>query len=427
MRRLPLILLIALPALGSLTPAQRQANIESFEYVWKTVRDKHFDPKLNGVDWQKAHDELLPKVEKAESMEEARGAIQELLGRLRQTHFGIIPNETYEQMSPGTGSREGETGIDARFVEGAMLVSSVRAGSPAAAAGVHAGWEIVAVGGTELAPAVAQVRKTFANSLYLPIAMRSLAMSRLAGEPGSTVAVRFRDGKGELREVAIGRARQRGAKVAFGLLPPMYVWSEWRRLEGNVAYLAFNMFMDPDALIAKVSEAVKSCGECAGFIIDVRGNPGGLGALAMGLGGWFVDKPGLRLGTLSTRDSSLRFVLFPRAETYNGPLAILVDGCSGSTAEIFAGGMKDIKRARIFGSRSAGAALPSTIEKLPNGDGFQYAFANYVSEGGRPLEGNGVEPDVEAPLTRKALLEGRDPALEAALDWIGRQRTGEKQ
>jgi carboxyl-terminal processing protease len=427
MLRLSLALLMALPAFGALTPAQRQANIDSFEYVWKTVRDKHFDPKLNGVDWQAAHAELLPRVEKAESMAEARAAMQDLLGRLKQTHFGIIPNDTYEQMKPGAGSREGDAGIDARFVEGAMLVSSVRAGSPAAVAGVHPGWEIVAVDGAGLAPAVARVEKTFAKSLFLPIALRSLALSRLAGAPGSTVKVRFRDGAGELRDVAIERVEQRGQKVEFGLLPPMYVWSDWRKIEGNVGYLAFNMFMDPEALIAKTAEAVKACKDCAGFIIDVRGNPGGIGGLAMGLGGWFVDKPGLRLGTLSTRDTKLRFVLYPRPEAYSGPLAILVDGCSGSTAEIFAGGMKDIKRARIFGSRTAGAALPSIVEKLPNGDGFQYAFANYVSEGGQPLEGNGVAPDVEAPLTRKALLAGRDDALEAALGWIRQQKNGEEQ
>jgi len=95
-----------------------------------------------------------------------------------------------------------------------------------------------------------------------------------------------------------------------------------------------------------------------------------------------------------------------------------VDGGSGSTSEIFAGGMKDLKRARIFGTRSAGAALPSVIEKLPNGDGFQYAIANYISEGGKPLEGVGVIPDVEAAPTREALLQGKDPAVEAAVRWI---------
>ena len=54
--------------------------------------------------------------------------------------------------------------------------------------------------------------------------------------------------------------------------------------------------------------------------------------------------------------------------------------------------MKDVKRARIFGTRTAGAALPSVISKLPNGDGFQYAIANYISEGGKPLEGNRRDP-----------------------------------
>ena len=55
---------------------------------------------------------------------------------------------------------------------------------------------------------------------------------------------------------------------------------------------------------------------------------------------------------------------------------------------------------------------------MPNGDGFQYAVGNYVSEGGKPLEGEGVEPDVEVKLTRAALLAGRDSVLEAALQWI---------
>ncbi len=58
---------------------------------------------------------------------------------------------------------------------------------------------------------------------------------------------------------------------------------------------------------------------------------------------------------------------------------------------------------------------------LPNGDRFQFAFANYISTGGKPLEGEGVIPDVEVPLSRSALLEGRDPAVEAASHWIRSQ------
>jgi carboxyl-terminal processing protease len=165
-------------------------------------------------------------------------------------------------------------------------------------------------------------------------------------------------------------------------------------------------------------EAVESCKRCDGFIIDLRGNPGGLGAMAMGMSGWFIEQPGQRLGTLYMRDTMLKFVVNPRANTFSGPLAILVDGASASTSEIFAGGMKDLGRARIFGTHTAAAALPSLFEKLPNGDGFQYAIANYISEGGQPLEGLGVTPDVETPLSREALLAGKDPALDAAIAWI---------
>jgi carboxyl-terminal processing protease len=104
--------------------------------------------------------------------------------------------------------------------------------------------------------------------------------------------------------------------------------------------------------------------------------------------------------------------------TYRGAVAILVDGCSASTSEILAEGMKDLGRARVFGTRTAGAALPSAIDKLPNGDGFQHAVADYISEGGKSLEGAGVIPDVEVKLTQEALLAGRDPVLEAAIEWI---------
>jgi carboxyl-terminal processing protease len=182
------------------------------------------------------------------------------------------------------------------------------------------------------------------------------------------------------------------------------------------------MFFEPETVVKTVEDGVKGCRDCKGFIIDLRGNPGGIGGLAMGVGGWFIDQPGLKLGTMTMRDGSIKFVLFPRAEPFKGPLAVLVDGNSASTAEIFSGGMKDLKRARIFGTRTAGAALPSIIERLPNGDGFQYAIANYIAEGGQPLEGIGVIPDQEVKTTRHQLLEGQDAALDAAVDWIQKQK-----
>jgi carboxyl-terminal processing protease len=119
-----------------------------------------------------------------------------------------------------------------------------------------------------------------------------------------------------------------------------------------------------------------------------------------------------------TRAGTLNFSIQPRRRPLTAPVAVLVDELSMSTSEILAGGLKDLKRARIFGTRTPGAALPSTIAVLPNGDRFQYAFGNYISTGGKRLEGAGVVPDVETPVTRALLLAGRDPAVEAAVGWI---------
>ena len=207
-----------------------------------------------------------------------------------------------------------------------------------------------------------------------------------------------------------------GTLVRFGNLPEMRVIFESRTLPGGAGYIRFNEFLDPAAIMPKIQAAVKSFAKAPGIILDLRGNPGGIGIMAMGVAGFFIDKDGLKLGEMKTRTTTLNFVIFPRPEVYSGPLAILLDRYSASTTEILAGGLQDLGRARIFGTRSAGAALPSDIIRLPNGDGFQYARASYTSVSGKTLEGNGVTPDV---VVEESADREHDPVIEAADRWIG--------
>src|SRR5689334_21135491 len=81
-----------------LTPAQLKASIDSFEKVWTTVRDKHWDPKLNGMDWQAVHDELRPKVEAAKDKAAVRDILNEMVHRLNQSHFGVFPGDVYHDL-----------------------------------------------------------------------------------------------------------------------------------------------------------------------------------------------------------------------------------------------------------------------------------------------------------------------------------------
>jgi len=418
-----LLVLVCAAAAGEgdhITLDQQRLNLESFEHVWTTVRDKHWDPKLGGLDWQGVHDELRPKLDTSATMDQVRGVMSDMLSRLKQTHFAIVPAAVYQELEGSAG--EGRTGIEVRVVDGRALVISVEPDSPADKNGVAPGWEVERVDGKELAAALRKIDGTFHGTTLRDLMLERAVSGRLLGAEGRMVKVVFRNARDQRATVDLTRARPRGEQFTFGNLPPMYFWIDSRKVRPDVGYIHFNLFFSPDTLNKAVQSAVEECAACRGFVIDLRGNPGGIGGLALGLAGWFLDQPGLRLGDMFLRASKIKFVVFPRPAPFRGPLAILVDGCSASTSEIFAGGMQDLKRARIFGERTAGAALPSVFERLPNGDGFQYAIANYISEGGKQLEGSGVRPDETVGMTRRALLEGRDPVLERALAWIESDR-----
>jgi len=399
-----------------LTTAQQRLNVESFEHVWSTVRDKHWDPKLGGLDWQAVHDELRPKLDSAATMDQARAVMTDLLDRLKQTHFAIVPAVVYREIEGSKG--EGQTGIETRVAGGRVLVVSIEPESPAEKSAVTPGWEVERVDGKTLAPALRKIDEHFRGSTLHDLMLERAVAARLAGEQGSRVRVTFRDARGRDTTLDMLRARPRGVEFSFGNLPPMYFWVESHKVRPDIGYIRFNLFFAPEALNKAFENALQDWTGCRGFVIDLRGNPGGIGGLALGVAGWFLDQPGLRLGDMFLRTAKIKFVVFPRPAPFRGPLAILVDGCSASTSEILAGGMQDLKRARVFGVRTAGAALPSVFERLPNGDGFQYAVANYISEAGKQLEGAGVIPDEAAAPSRRELLEGRDTALDRAIAWI---------
>ena len=191
----------------------------------------------------------------------------------------------------------------------------------------------------------------------------------------------------------------------------------------NAGVIGFNVWMaSVDAGFARAVDKYRSAD---GIVIDLRGNPGGLAALIVGVSGHMVPHRKV-LGVMKTRDSTLEFKANPRlvdtsgnrVAVYDGPVAIIVDAMSGRASECFTGGMQSIGRARVFGQTSMGQALPALFDRLPNGDVMIHAYADFVTGDGTRLEGRGVVPDEPTPLTREDLLAGRDRALEAALAWI---------
>lgn len=433
--------------------ARRQQHVASFDQVWNTIREQHWDPSLNGVDWDAARAELRPKVESAANDAEARAAMNELIGRLKQSHFGIIPAETYARVddlpvagrgekddaadgasnedkeksdSPAANGREGESGIWIRVVDDRAIVTRVAAGSAGADAGIRPGWELLSVGKRKTGKVLEAVRAAYAESSMRP-AYESLSLqSLLSGDAGETVTARFRDGRGRAVKKQIVLKSPAGNPVKFMNLPTFHIQTEVREAAPGVGYVWITAFMDPANVMPRFKEAIERFKDADGLIIDLRGNPGGIGFMANGMAGYLVDQPGLRLGEMSMRSGQIKFVVNPQPTVFSGPVAVLIDEASMSTSEIMAGGLRDIGRARVFGSPSPGAALPSRVEKLPNGDGFQYAFANYVSAKGDVLEGKGVTPDEPVRPDPAQLRNGVDPVVEAAVRWIRAERAGKQ-
>jgi carboxyl-terminal processing protease len=412
------------PPPAEVIPPERVDDVAAFDQVWTTIRDRHFDPTYGGLDWNAIRAELRPKVIAAKDRTEVRAILEDLIGRLKLTHFAIVPMGDDGKPHPEEEEHVGHggVGLDVRPLDGGIVVTRVIAGGPAAKAGVKSGWMITDIGGKSLTDLLAPARAGHVGSSLLPLEEVGTVIGELGGRLDKTVDVTFKDGKGKAVKKTLGRTPPTGTTTKFGHLPPLTVDYESRRVgkKSDVAYVRLSVFFDPIHVLPAWQKDITALGEAHGIVLDLRGNPGGIGGMAMGMSGWLV-KEVATLGTMKSREGDLKFVVNPQVSHYDGPVAILVDELSASTSEILAAGLQDLKRARVFGRRTPGAALPSQFERLPNGDAFQYAVATYVSSGGRTLEANGVIPDETIALDRKNLLAGKDVVLDAALRWITAQ------
>ncbi len=408
--------------------------LEVFDFAWTRVHDTYYDTTFRGLDWQGVRDELRPKAGDAASVDELRAILGDMLSRLGDSHFGVIPAEHADAVSPeeveGAAGEPGSVGVELRVVEGRILVSRVSPGSPGQQAGVGPGWELERVDGIPASQLLAVLDEVPEARPLAEARVAWSAESRLAGLVGDTTTAAFRDGAGSLHELALVSEAMPGTPVRLGNLPTMFSHLEAVEVpmgQGCVALIRFNVWMTP--ILPELESAFLELRHCHGFVLDLRGNPGGVAGMVMGVSGYFMtdQRP---LGTMTTRQGELRLVSMPRRvtadaqpmEPFTGPLALIVDGQSMSTSEIFAAGLQGLGRARVFGEPSGGQALPALMERLPNQDVLMYVFANFVGPDGSRIEGRGVIPDVVTPLSRDDLLAGRDAPLEAALGWIEAQQ-----
>ena len=404
-------------------PISGDIRQQSFEIVWRTVKEKHFDPAIGGVDWEKAHETYAPRVAAVKSDSEFYLLLQEMLGLLRQSHFNIFPPES-RASEVHDESSGGGVGIDLRLIENAAMITRVEPDSSASRAGLRPGFLIKKVGDRSVEEIIAAFSKSAERAEIKKLRMTRSVLAATSGDPGSMVKIAYIDGQNRTRETTLARERLKGElSPTFGNFPPQYTEFETRRISaegagamaGYIGYIRFNIFTIP--VIKKLSAAIGGFGDADGIILDLRGNPGGFGGIATTIAGRICDAPG-SLGVMKLRSGELKFAFFPQENRYSGPVAVLIDGMSASTTEVFSSGIQELGRAVIVGERSVGAALPSVFQKLPTGALFQFAIADFKTPKGVLIEGRGVIPDIEARYDRASLLNGRDAQLDTAVEYI---------
>lgn len=433
---------------------------ETFAVIWERLQSSGFNGQHEGLDWAALKAKHQPEIEAATDRAQLRREIRELLADLKASHLELLPAEMMQQVGapadaprragPGNDasgdapdgpastqtpvvSRDyGELGLRLTLAGDRLLVTRVVEGQPAWLAGVRPGWELLQAGGFN----AETVRKSMLESR--PEQRRQSEVMFVAGAQarltrvhvGESLGMTFRDVAGKRREVSLTAVADADVRtMALPGLPSMPLRFAWRALPtadgGCALYVEFTQWTT--AIYPAMLRALREHPTCSGVIIDLRGNSGGLAISIGAIGGLFVDTP-TSLGTQTTRDDTLRLMALPRQvddtgadiRRHTGPLAILVDRSSISCSDIFPAGMQAIGRARIFGSPSAGMALPAASMPLPSGDYLLYPIADYVDPSGRRIEGVGVTPDETIVPTVAQLAGGRDPVIDAATAWIGR-------
>jgi carboxyl-terminal processing protease len=300
-----------------------------------------------------------------------------MAGLLRDSHtHALTPAQATERRT----QRRARTGFTLTRLDGRWVVSEVLPGSPAELAGIQPGWIVRSRNGQPLGHWLD----------FRP-------------QEGEEAIWEFLDAND--RPVTLAPRAKRLSTAARQIQ---------RDLEGGFVYLRFDEFDGTDR--RWLSRQLKAHAGAPGVIIDLRQNPGGE-TFSLGITiGEFFDHA-VNCGTFITRGGS-------RGEknswqigsaNYRGRVVVLVDGATGSAAEIFSAVLQDHGRATLVGRRTAGAVLASWFYRLPDGGELQLSREDYVAPSGRRIEGNGVDPAIVVSRTLDDLRAGRDPDLEAAL------------
>jgi carboxyl-terminal processing protease len=169
---------------------------------------------------------------------------------------------------------------------------------------------------------------------------------------------------------------------------------------GDIGYIRITSFNEQttDSLrkaITEISRAIPS-DKLAGFVVDLRNNPGGLLDQAVSVSSTFMARGEVVSTRGRTPEETQRFTARGGDLTKGKPLVVLINGGSASASEIVADALRDHKRATLIGTRSFGKGSVQTVIPLGTGNGaLALTTARYYTPSGKSIQAQGIKPDIE--------------------------------
>ncbi|WP_338897984.1 S41 family peptidase [Streptomyces sp. TG1A-60] len=317
----------------------------------------------------------------AEAMADGESAVEaaeRAVSRSGDRWGAVYSEDEYEQFEEALDGAYTGVGLWARLErDGGIAVTRVQDGSPAARAGIRAGDRLVGVDGEKVAgrPVTEVVSLLRGDALDGDTGTTGAPESAAAG---TKVSLELRRGTRTWHET-LRRARLSTEDVTL------------TRTAGGVGVITVDAFTKGSGDLVRA--AVEQATEVSGFVLDLRGNSGGLVAEAVTASSAFLD--GGLVATYDVNGEQQALHAEPGGDTTRA-LVALVDGGTMSAAELLTGALQDRGRAVVVGSRTFGKGSVQMPSRLPDGSVAELTVGHYRTPSGRGVDGTGITPDLEA-------------------------------
>jgi carboxyl-terminal processing protease len=351
-----------------LTDEQIYEELKKLALVFETARDKF--------------------VEEADERKMLEGAMNGMLSAL-DPHSSYLSKDDFKEFNDKSQGEFGGLGIQITSDKGAIRVISPIDDTPAAKAGIEAGDYITHIDGEQV----------FDMTL-------NQAVKKMKGKPGTKVKLTIiHDGK-EPKEMTLKRAIIKVKSVKFSEKSDGAAMDDDKL--SKIGYLRISDF---GATTSKeLNEAIKDLEKkkVAGYVLDLRNNPGGYLTAAVEVSDAFLDG-GEIVSTRGKEKSDVERMFAKSGDLVSGkPVVVLINHGSASASEIVAGALQDNGRAIVMGSQSFGKGSVQQQKLLGDGSAIHITIARYYTPSGRSIQNEGITPDIEVLQSKVETIEKKE-------------------